>query len=118
MFEHERSLVTKYENRPFALLGVNVDPTIEKLRETQKKYHLNWRSWWDGQGGPIVVRWRVEGLPTLYLLDSRGKIRWKSEGESQPQRTGRGYRKARQGSGKREVGGQQTVGVKASEPAA
>ncbi|HEY7310797.1 MAG TPA: hypothetical protein VH643_15645 [Gemmataceae bacterium] len=80
MFAHERSLVEKYEHRPFVLLGVNVDEKREKLQETQEKYHLNWRSWWDGFGGPIVVRWKVEGLPTLYLLDHEGKIRWKSEG--------------------------------------
>jgi hypothetical protein len=79
MFAHERSLVEKYEHRPFVLLGVNVDEKREKLQETQEKYHLNWRSWWDGVGA-IAARWKVEGLPTLYLLDPQGKIRWTSEG--------------------------------------
>lgn len=80
MFAHERSLVQKYEERPFALLGVNLDSHLDKLQETEKKYHLNWRSWWDGSGGPIAARWKVEGLPTLFLLDHKGNIRWQSEG--------------------------------------
>ena len=80
MFAHERSLVGKYQDRPFVLLGVNLDARIEKLRQTQEKEHLNWRSWWDGSGGPIAQQWKVEGLPMLFLLDRKGNIRWKSEG--------------------------------------
>jgi hypothetical protein len=80
MFAHERSLVQKYQDRPFALLGVNVDETREKLQKTQKENQLNWRSWWDGEGGSISQQWKVEGLPTLFLLDHKGNIRWKSEG--------------------------------------
>jgi hypothetical protein len=74
MFAHERSLVRKYEGRPFALLGVDCDDSRETLQYAQKKHRLNWRSWWDGNG-VISLRWRVEGLPTLFLIDHKGNVR-------------------------------------------
>jgi len=80
MFAHERSLVQKYEGKPFVLLGVNADDTLEKLQQTQKKYDLNWRSWWDGISGPIAFQWKVEGLPTCFLIDHKGLIRWETLG--------------------------------------
>jgi len=79
MFAHERSLVQKYEGQPFALLGVNCDDSREKLQKAQKKYNLNWRSWWDGNGR-ISTQWKVDGLPTLFLIDHKGMIRWDSQG--------------------------------------
>jgi hypothetical protein len=74
MFAHERSLVRKYQGRPFALLGVDEDADRETLLEAQKKHELNWRSWWDGDKS-IAERWNVENLPTLFLIDHKGKIR-------------------------------------------
>ncbi len=79
MFAHERSLVRKYQNRPFALLGVNEDVTLQSLQHTQKEEELNWRSWWD-DGGAIANRWNVDGMPTLFLIDHKGVIRWHTEG--------------------------------------
>jgi len=80
MFAHERSLVENYQDRPFVLLGVSVDDRLEALQRMQKKERLNWRSWWDGPGGPIALRWKVQGFPTLFLLDHKGDIRWRHEG--------------------------------------
>lgn len=80
MFAHERSLVEKYKGKPFALLGVNLDASREQLRKAQEKEHLNWRSWWDGAAGPIALKWNVEGLPTLFLIDHQGLVRWQAPG--------------------------------------
>jgi hypothetical protein len=76
MIPHERSLVVKYQQRPFALLGVNTGPSREALRKFEEKERINWRSWWDGLGGPIAAEWKVMGFPTLYLIDHRGIIRY------------------------------------------
>ena len=78
MYPHERSLVKKMENKPFALLGINSDPK-EHLRETIKKENMTWRSWWDGgdTNGPIAKAWNVRGWPTIYILDHKGVIRFK-----------------------------------------
>jgi hypothetical protein len=79
MFDHERSLVQKYQDRPFALLGVDLDGDRETLQEAQKKYKLNWRSWWD-MGGAIAAQWKIPGIPALILLDYNGVVRWQGVG--------------------------------------
>jgi peroxiredoxin len=79
MYPHERSLVKKLENKPFALLGINSDPK-DRLREVMKKENITWRSWWDGgdTSGPIARAWNVSGWPTIYVLDHKGVIRHKN----------------------------------------
>ena len=79
MYPHERSLVKKLENKPFALLGINSDPK-EKLQEAMKRENITWRSWWDGgdTSGPIATAWGVRGWPTIYVLDHKGVIRFKN----------------------------------------
>lgn len=79
MFAHERSLVEKYQGRPFALLGVDQDGKRETLQKAEKKNDLNWRSWWD-DGRSIAGQWDVEVLPTLFLIDHKGVVRWRCEG--------------------------------------
>ena len=83
MYPHERSLVKKMENKPFALIGVNSDPDREALKEVLKKENITWRSFWNGKegtGGPISSKWNVSGWPTLYVLDHKGIIRHKWAG--------------------------------------
>lgn len=80
MFPHERSLVKKMDGRPFALLGVNTDRSLDALKGAQKKHELNFRSWWDGGSGKISKQWRVEALPTLILIDHKGVVRWRQLG--------------------------------------
>jgi hypothetical protein len=79
MYPHERSLVKKMENKPFALLGINSDPK-DRLKEVLKKENITWRSWWDGgdTGGPIARAWNVSSWPTIYVLDAGGVIRFKN----------------------------------------
>lgn len=79
MYPHERSLVKKYSNRPFALIGVNSDPDREKLKQVLEDKKLTWRSYWDGStSGPIATRWNVSGWPTIYVIDAQGRIRHKN----------------------------------------
>ena len=79
MYPHERSLVKRLENKPFALLGINSDPDKEKLKEAMKQEKITWRSWWDQTtGGPIATKWNVHGWPTIYVLDAKGVIRYKN----------------------------------------
>jgi peroxiredoxin len=78
MFPHERSLVSKMKNRPFALLGVNTDGSTDEVKQKNKQANITWRSWYDGKGGgPICQKYQVQGFPTLVLLDAKGIIRKK-----------------------------------------
>jgi hypothetical protein len=81
MYPHERSLVKQLADKPFALIGVNSDPELDKIRETVKEQNLSWRSFWNGPqgtGGPISAQWNVSGWPTIYILDKDGVIRYKN----------------------------------------
>lgn len=77
MYPHERSLVEKYENKPFAIVGVNSDPSLELLRQVMKEKDLSWPSFFDGGGigGPIATKWGVRAWPTIYIIDHEGFIR-------------------------------------------
>ena len=86
MYPHERSLVEKYEDAPFAIVGVNSDPNLAQLEKVREKENITWRSFWngsDGSRGPISSAWDVHGWPTLYILDAKGVIRYKSVGADQ-----------------------------------
>ena len=78
MYPHERSLVRKLADRPFALIGVNSDRNLDKLRPRLEQENITWRSFWngpEGTGGPISRSWDVMGWPTIYILDGNGVIR-------------------------------------------
>ena len=76
MFPHERSLVEKMKDKPFALLGVNSDQK-DGLAERLKKEKITWRSWAMGRGGGETAStdYKVQGWPTLFLIDKDGVIR-------------------------------------------
>jgi hypothetical protein len=82
MYPHERSLVKKLADKPFALLGINSDTDREEIKKTIEKEHITWRSFWNGGGtdGPISTLYFVSGWPTLYILDHKGVIRHKFVG--------------------------------------
>ena len=81
MYPHERSLVKQLADEPFALVGVNSDRDLEEVREVVKEKNLNWRSF-QNKGGDEAIsdKWRIQGWPTLFVLDSEGKIRYKGHG--------------------------------------
>lgn len=80
MYAHERSLVKRLENEPFALIGVNSDKDREELKDVLENENISWRSFWNGGStqGPISTRWGVSGWPTIYVLDAEGVIRFKN----------------------------------------
>jgi len=80
MYPHERSLVKRLADAPFALVGVNSDKDKDALHERLKAESITWRSFWNGPlgtRGPISARWNVESWPTIYVLDAKGVIRFK-----------------------------------------
>jgi len=80
MFPHERSLVSKLKDEPFALIGVNSDSDLAAMKPKFKEEQITWRSFWNGPtgtSGPISSAWMVNGWPTLYLIDHTGTLRHK-----------------------------------------
>ena len=78
MYPHERSLVQRLADEPFALIGVNSDPKERALKACEEN-DITWRSFWagpKGTSGPIPQQWNVRGWPTIYVLDAQGVIRF------------------------------------------
>ena len=79
MYPHERSLVERLKNEPFALIGVNSDGDKEMLKRALAEENITWRSFWDeSTSGRIATDWNVNGWPTIYVIDHKGVIRFKN----------------------------------------
>lgn len=77
MIPHERSLVEKLKDKPFALIGVNTDANDEAFKKNLAKHKVTWRSFMDGTpSGAICTKWAVNSFPTIMLLDKKGVIRY------------------------------------------
>jgi hypothetical protein len=84
MYPHERSLVARMKDKPFAIVGVNSDRDMEKLKNRITEEKITWRSFRDGgTGGPIATRWNVSSWPTIYVIDKKGVIRAKDVREAE-----------------------------------
>jgi hypothetical protein len=79
MYPHERSLVKKLADKPFALVGVNSDDDLEELKKVLETEQITWRSFQNTQkGGPVISKeWNIQGWPTVFLIDHKGVIRQK-----------------------------------------
>ena len=83
MYPHERSLVEKLKDQPFAIVGINSDSDLKALAPVLEKEQITWRSFWNGEKGTkggIAETWNVRGWPTIYVIDAKGVIRYKSVG--------------------------------------
>ncbi len=78
MLPHEKALVKRLANDPFALLGVNSDGDCESVLPRLQEEGINWRNAIDvTPSGDWATKWNVQGWPTLYLIDAEGVIREK-----------------------------------------
>ena len=82
MYPHERSLVKRLADQPFALIGINSDKDKTALKKRMEEENITWRSFWNGPkgtSGPISAEWNVRGWPTIYIVDHKGVIRAKNK---------------------------------------
>ncbi len=78
MLPHEKALVKRLANEPFALLGVNSDGDAANVLPRLQEEGIQWRNAIDvTPNGDWASKWNVSGWPTLYLIDAKGVIREK-----------------------------------------
>jgi hypothetical protein len=80
MYPHERSLVKRLADKPFALVGVNSDDDLKELKKVLEDEQITWRSFQNEKGkkGEAISKdWNVRGWPTLFIIDHKGVIRHK-----------------------------------------
>jgi len=77
MIPHERELVEKMKDKPFALVSVSCDAQKQTLQKFLEKEEMPWTHWFDGQHGSIGKKLNIRYYPTIYVLDAKGTIRYK-----------------------------------------
>ncbi len=85
-FAGHKRLVKRLEGEPFVLLGVTQDWDLATAQRVEQEDQLPWRSWYDGPavGSPITTRYVVDALPTTFVIDHHGVIRYRFEGAQPP----------------------------------
>ena len=79
MLPHEKEMVVRLKDKAFALIGINSDGDRSALQTILEKEKITWRQAVDGSTeGPIATSWNIHGWPTIYILDSKGVIRYKN----------------------------------------
>lgn len=76
-----KALAERFEGRAFAILGVNTDfgGDLHRIKEMMREAGVTWRQAIDGSTrGPISTFWNVRKWPTIYVLDTKGVIRFKN----------------------------------------
>lgn len=80
MLPHEKALVQRLKDEPFALLGINTDSgTAADFKARCDREKVTWRSSFQGsKAGPLVRAWGVSSFPTIYVLDAKGIVRYQN----------------------------------------
>ena len=77
MIPHEREMVERLKEQPFALVSISGDENQETLTHFLAKEKMPWTHWWNGSQGGVLEEWDVRHYPTIYILDVQGVIRHK-----------------------------------------
>ncbi len=77
MIPHERAMVTRLKDKPFALISISVDDQKEILTDFLASEKMPWTHWWNGSEGKIIDALDVNHFPTIFIIDARGIIRAK-----------------------------------------
>jgi len=80
MIPHGKELARRLEGQPFVILGVSADNEQDELRSYVSEKKIPWPNIFDGPRGPLAGAWRIEGFPTVFVVDAKGVIRYKQVG--------------------------------------
>jgi hypothetical protein len=73
---HQKALVERLEDAPFAILGVNTDEDRDEYRRKVSDHGVTWRSAWQGSTqGPIPTQWGIDSYPSVFVLDAGHVLR-------------------------------------------
>ena len=77
MIPHEREMVERLKDKPFALVSISADEEKETLTDFLAKEKMPWTHWWNGSAGGLIDDWYIQYFPTIYVIDAQGVIRHK-----------------------------------------
>ena len=77
MIPHEREMVERLKDKPFALVSISVDDEKKTLTDFLAKEPMPWTHWWNGAEGKLIDTLNIEHYPTIFVARPRGVIRYK-----------------------------------------
>jgi len=73
---HEKALVERFKNAPFAILGVNTDDSKDDFKKKIAEHGVTWQNIFAGSTEKgVPADWGITGYPTTFLIDADGYIR-------------------------------------------
>ncbi len=75
-----KRIYSKYKNRGFEIMGISLDKSRRDLDRYLASNSITWPQYFDGKywNNDIATQYGVRSIPTTYLIDRKGKIRFKS----------------------------------------
>lgn len=73
MYPDLRELKATHGER-LSILSIMADEHQADAEEGVASGKLTWNVHWDGRRGPVATRWAVTGFPTVYVVDTEGRI--------------------------------------------
>ena len=75
-----KSVYTKYHGQGFEIVGISLDQSRDKLDMYLERQEIKWPQYFDGKywNNAIAVSYGVKSIPATFLVDKKGKIRYKS----------------------------------------
>jgi thiol-disulfide isomerase/thioredoxin len=66
----------KYHNQGFEIIGISLDQNQAALENFTKDNNMPWPQFFDGQGwdNELAKRFKIQSVPTVWLLDREGKL--------------------------------------------
>ena len=77
MIPHTRTLVKELADKPFVFVGINLDANKATGRKFAAEKSFSWPQWWSHPEEGPADQYRVHFYPSIYVIDAKGRIRYK-----------------------------------------
>jgi thiol-disulfide isomerase/thioredoxin len=70
----------KYKEKGFDIIGISLDQNESAMKSYVQSNRMDWRQYFDGRGwqNGVAMKYKVRSIPATYLIDRKGKIRYRS----------------------------------------
>jgi thiol-disulfide isomerase/thioredoxin len=80
MIPHTNQLYEKLKGKPVVIVSISADDNKETVTNFLKTTKMPWNHWFDGRGGPLARLYGANAIPTVYVIDHKGVIRYHQVG--------------------------------------
>ena len=80
-----RAIHEAYKDRGLEVVGISVDAdgSDDAIRDFLKEFRMDYTIWRD-PNETVQATFRMAGVPTTFLIDKQGVLRWRSTGALEP----------------------------------